>query len=80
MCVCCVYLKKHLNAYVPSEHPPVRAGGEISKHLGGIIGCKDKKNSSWHLNGFLMVLIVRLGQQYHFGEKREAHRYTIHLY
>ena len=42
-------LKKKLNALRPSEHPPVR--GKMSKHLGGIIGCK-YKTSSWHLNGF----------------------------
>ena len=30
-----------LNASRPSEHPPV-GGGEMSKCLGGIIGCKDK--------------------------------------
>ena len=38
-----------LNASRPSEHFPVR--GEISKRLGGIIGCK-YKTSSCHLNGF----------------------------
>ena len=38
------------NAPRPSEHPPVR-GGELSKRLGGIKGCK-YKTSSWHLNGF----------------------------
>ena len=45
-----IALKKHLNASKPPEHPPVR-GGEMSKRLGGIIGCKDK-TSSWHLIGF----------------------------
>ena len=35
--------KKNLNASRPSEHPPV--GGETSKHLGGIVGCKDKTSS-----------------------------------
>ena len=27
----------------------------MSKRLGGMIGCKDKKKSSWHLNGFPVV-------------------------
>ena len=44
------YLKKDQNAPKPSEHPPVR-GGEMSKRLGGIKGCKFK-TSSWHINGF----------------------------
>ena len=43
------FLKKNLNSSGPSEHPPVR--GEMSKRLGGIIGCK-YKTSSWHLKGF----------------------------
>ena len=43
-----VFKKKNLNAFRPSEHPPV---GKISKRLGEIIGCKCK-NTSWHLNGF----------------------------
>ena len=30
-------LKKNLNASRPSEHAPVRGGGEMSKRLGGII-------------------------------------------
>ena len=34
------FLKKNLNASRPSEHPPVR--GEMSKRLGGIIGCNTK--------------------------------------
>ena len=29
-----------------------RSGGEMSKRLGGIIGCKKYETSSWHLNGF----------------------------
>ena len=45
---CC--LKKNQNAPRPSEHPPV-TGGEMSKRLGGIKGCK-YKTSSWHLNRF----------------------------
>ena len=36
------YFKKNPNAPRPSEHPPVRGGG-ISKRLGGIKGCKYKK-------------------------------------
>ena len=46
----CSFLEKNQNAPRPSEHPPVR-GKNMSKRLGGIIGCKDK-TSSWHLNGF----------------------------
>ena len=42
-------LKKNLNASRPSEHPT--QGENVSKCLGGIIGCKGK-TSSWHLNGF----------------------------
>ena len=41
--------KKKLGASRPSEHAPVR-GREMSKRLGGMIGCKDKI-SSWHLIG-----------------------------
>ena len=44
-------LKKNLNASRPSEHPPVR-GGEVSKRLGGVIGCKDE-TTSWHV--FIVV-------------------------
>ena len=43
-------LKKNQNTPRPSEHPPVK-GGEMSKRLGRIKGCK-YKTSSWHLNGF----------------------------
>ena len=43
-------LKKNMKASNPSKHPP-NHGGQISKCLGGNLGCKDK-NSSWHLNGF----------------------------
>ena len=35
-----LYLKKNQNATRPSEHPPVRGGGGMSKRLGGIKGCK----------------------------------------
>ena len=45
-----LYLKKNQSAPRPSEHPPVM-GGEVSKRLGGIKGCK-YKTSSWHLNRF----------------------------
>ena len=34
--------------------------------LGGIIGC-EFKTSSWHLNGF--PIVVTLGQQYYVGDK-----------
>ena len=47
----------------------------MSKHLGGIIGCKDK-TSSWHLNGFPYGMVVTLGQQYNFGEKSTVILYT----
>ena len=49
-------------------------GGEMSKRLGGIKGCK-YKTSSWHLNGFLYV-VVTLGQQYNVGEKHTVILYT----
>ena len=69
-----MFLKKSQNASRPSEHPPVR-GGEMSKRLGGIKGCKHK-TSSWHLNGFL--------DGNNFGStvccRGEAHRYTVHLH
>ena len=45
-----VCLKKNQSTPGPSEHPPVM-GEKMSKHLGGIKGCK-YKTSSWHLNGF----------------------------
>ena len=45
----------------------------MSKRLGGIIGCK-YKTSSWHLNGFPVV--VTLGQQYNTGEKPTVMLYT----
>ena len=47
---CDIFLKKNQSAPRPSEHPPV-IGGEMSKRLGGIKGCK-YKTSSWHLNRF----------------------------
>ena len=52
VCMCCVHvcLKKNQSAPRPSKHPPVM-GGEMSKRLGGIKGCK-YKTSSWHLNRF----------------------------
>ena len=43
-------LKKNQSTPRPSEHPPVM-GGEMSKRLGGIKGCK-YKTSSWNLNRF----------------------------
>ena len=45
----------------------------MSKRLCGTIGCK-YKTSSWHLNGFPMV--VTLGQQYNVGEKPTVILYT----
>ena len=42
---------KNQNAPRPSEHPPVSQAEKMSKHLGGIKGCK-YKTSSWHINGF----------------------------
>ena len=41
----------------------------MSKRLGGIKGCKYKKNSSWHLNRFPDADNITLGQQYNVGEK-----------
>ena len=41
--------------------------------LGGIIDC-EYKTSSWHLNGFPMV--VTLGQQYYVGDKPTVILYT----
>ena len=61
-----LYFKKNQNAPRPSEHPPVK-GGEMSKRLGGIKGCK-YKTSSWHLNGFSPMKII-LSQQCNVGEK-----------
>ena len=44
--------KENLNGSRPSEHPPVKGGGGMSKRLGGIIGCSKDKTSPWHLIGF----------------------------
>ena len=38
-----VGLEKNLNASKPSEHPP--SGGNLSKDLGGNIGCRVKNSS-----------------------------------
>ena len=46
-----VFFKENQNTPIPSEHPPVM-GGKMLKRLGGVKGCKYKKNSSWHLNRF----------------------------
>ena len=59
-------VKKKQNAPRASEHPPVRVG-KVSKHLGGIKGCKCK-TSTWHSNGGSPMEIT-LGQQYNVGEK-----------
>ena len=48
--------------------------GKMSKRLGGIIDCKDKKNSSWHLNRFPYG--SNIGQQYNTGEKPTVMLYT----
>ena len=49
-------LRKNRNVSRPSsDHPPVR--GEMSKRLGGIIGCKDK-TSSWHFIGLYSRMAV----------------------
>ena len=45
-----VLFKENLNASQDLLSIPL-SGGEMSKRLGGTIGCKDKKNSSWQ-NGF----------------------------
>ena len=50
MDVTIVYLKKNQSTPRPFEHPPVM-GGNMSKRLGGIKGCK-YKTSSWHSNRF----------------------------
>ena len=46
--------------------------GEISKRLGGIIGCKDK-TSSWHLIGFPDGSNIGSKAQC----RGETHRYTV---
>ena len=66
-------LKKSLNAFRPSEHPPVR-GGNV-KRLGAIIGCK-YKTCSWHLNEFPdgSNIINRSPVQY----RGETQHYAVH--
>ena len=50
-------LKKNLDASRPSEHP-TQTGGKIKSNVkklsrwDHIVGCKEDKTSSWHLNGF----------------------------
>ena len=45
--------KENLNASRPSAHPSVRGKKNVRTfRWDHRIGCKDKKNSSWHLNGF----------------------------
>ena len=51
-------------------------GGEISKRLDGIKGCK-YKTSSWHLNRFPDADNIELGQQYNVGEKPTV---ILHIY
>ena len=62
----CSFLEKKQNAPRPSEPPPVR-GKNMSKRVGGILGCKDK-TSSWHLNDF-PYMVVTLSQQCNVGEE-----------
>ena len=47
----------------------------MSKRLVGIMGCKHK-TSLWHLNGFPIIVVVTLGQQYNIGEKVTAVLYA----
>ena len=54
-----------------------QSGGEMSKRLGGIIGCK-YKTSSWHLTGSPMVVTL-LGQHYNTGEKPTVILYTYYV-
>ena len=58
--------KKNQNAPRPSEHPPVR-GGEMSKRLGGIKGCKYKSLREIQMGSPMEITL--LGQQYNVGEK-----------
>ena len=74
----CSFLEKNQNATRPSEHPPVR-GKKMSKHLGRVIGGKDK-TSSWHLNGLPYVMVVTLSQQYNVGEKPTVILYTFSFF
>ena len=57
----------HLHLSIP------QSGQKMSKRLGGIIGCKNK-TSSWHVNGFPVV--VTLSQQCNVGEKPAVILYT----
>ena len=64
-----MYLKKNLNASKPFE-------GELSKCLGGDIGCKDEKKLFMIINrGSPMV--VTYGRQYHVEEKATVILYTL---
>ena len=51
-----------------------RSRGEMSKRLGGIIGCK-YKTSSWHVNGFPDGSNIG-STVYHVGEKPTVMMYT----
>ena len=53
--------------------PQSGGGGEMSRRLGGIKGCK-YKTSSWHINGFPAG--NNIGQQYNLGEKPTVILYT----
>ena len=69
-----VLFKKKQNAPRPSGHPPVR-GENVRTFRWDLRLQRQKKNSSWHLNGFLdgsnigSTVLCR----------GEAHRYTVHL-
>ena len=52
----------------PSEHPPVR-GGEMSKRLDGIKGCKIQNLFMAFKRVPPSMEITLLGQQYNVGEK-----------
>ena len=62
-----------MNAFRPSEHPPVR-GGNMSKRLGEVIGCKDK-TSLWHSIGYLDG--SNIGSTVSWGE---IHHHIVHFH
>ena len=61
------YIKKNQNAPRLSEHPSAR-GGEMSKRLGGIKGCKYK---NLFMTFTYIITIIILGS-HHFGLSSEA--------
>ena len=50
-------LTKNQSTLRPSEHPPVM-GERMSKHLGGIKGCKYKTSSGCHEGDLLNLLVM----------------------